>query len=512
MRAFPLSNFDEMAFFFAVNRSWKETGGMPKSNLEKILLAGSVTAIGAAFRKRELSIRDSVNWYLARIEMLNQKGPTLNAIKDVSSHAEADAETLQSELAAGRDRGPLHGIPVLIKDNVFIANEYTTTAGVTAFKDFVPRTTATLVRRLEDAGAIILGKTKLTEFADYVSDIMPAEFSGAGGVVRNPHGISYGRGQGSSVGSASSVAAGFAPLAIGGETQNSIQTPASYSSVVGFKASVGMISRMGIMPLVPSQDAPGPIARSVQDAALVFAAIGGADPRDAVSIQTQMLCDNARGRGLETLAHVRIGVPRIAMANREQFAGVMSQFEHALTALSKAGAQIVDPCDLPSAEQVQEVRSCVFRTEFKAALNAFLEDHSSPGGIASLASLIRWNETHPQHIPYGQSLLLAAEETRGLADPQYLADRARDIALSRKGGIDSALYAGEADVLIAPMGAAAKCTGKAGAPTLAIPFGLDFTGTPFGVTLYTSFGRDRLLLAVGGLVERAIGNRVIPNI
>jgi len=485
---------------------------MTTPDVERTLLEGTVRAIGGAYRKRELSIRESVSWFLSRIDTFNQKGPALNAVKDVSSHALEDARALDEELAAGRDRGPLHGIPILIKDNIFIANEYTTTAGVTALKDFVPTTTATLVRRLSDAGAIILGKTKLTEFADYVSDVMPAEFSGAGGVVRNPHGISYGRGQGSSVGSAAAVAAGFAPLAIGGETQNSIQTPSSYSSVVGFKASVGMISRVGIMPLVPSQDAPGPIARTVEDAAIVFAAIGGADPRDAVSIQMQMQCDNGRGRGLESLAHVRIGVPRIAMADREQFASIMPEFEEALSSLSRAGAQIVDPCDLPSAEQVQDVRSCVFRTEFKAALNAFLEDYNAPCGIASLEALIRWNEAHPRHIPYGQSLLIAAQETKGLADPQYLADRARDIALSRTGGIDAALYAGNADVLIAPMGAAAKCTGKAGVPTLAIPVGLDESGVPFGITLYTALGRDNLLLAVGKLVERAIGKRQLPKL
>jgi amidase len=485
---------------------------MATIDTDQLLLGGSVAAIGSAFRSKQVSVAEAVSWYLRRIEAFNQNGPALNAVKDVSGHAVEDAKRLDSELAAGRDRGPLHGVPILIKDNVFIANEYTTTAGVTALQNFVPKTTATLVHRLEAAGAIILGKTKLTEFADYVSDIMPAEFSGAGGVVRNPHGIPYGRGQGSSVGSASAVAAGFAPLAIGGETQNSIQTPASYSSVIGFKASVGMISRVGIMPLVPSQDAPGPLARCVDDAILVIAAIGGADPRDAVSIQMQMQCDRTRGRGLESLAHVRIGVPRIAMADREQFASVMPLFEGALSALSKAGAHIVDPCDLPSAEQMQEVRSCVFRTEFKAALNAFLEDHDSPGGISSLATLIRWNEAHPEHIPYGQSLLLAAEETQGLLDPKYLADRARDIALSRQGGIDAALYAGDADVLIAPMGAAAKLTGKNGGPTLAIPFGLDPTGTPFGVTLYTALGRDRLLLAVGRLVERAIARRVLPKL
>lgn len=485
---------------------------MAATDAEALLLSGSVGEIGALFRGKTLSIADATGWYLKRIDAFNHQGPALNCVKDVSAQALDDARRLDQELAAGRDHGPLHGIPVFVKDNILIATDFTTTGGVKALAGFVPKTTATLVRRLRDAGAIILGKTWLTEFADYVADTMPSEFSGAGGVVRNPHGIPYGRGQGSSVGSAAAVAAGFAPLAIGGETQNSIQTPSCYSSVVGFKPSVGMVSRVGILPLVPSQDAPGPITRAVEDARLVFAAIGGADPHDPLSIQMQAQYGTRRGAGFADIAHVRIGVPRIAMANREQFADVMPQFEAALSKLSKAGAQIVDPCDLPSAEQLQDVRSCVFRTEFKAALNAFLEEHGAPCGIASLETLIRWNEAHPEHIPYGQSLLLAAQDTKGLRDPQYIADRARDLALSRAGGIDAARTGGDADVLIAPMGCAAKCTGKAGAPTLAIPVGLDKDGVPFGVTLYTSFGHDASLLAAGRLVESVLGDRRLPKL
>jgi len=485
---------------------------MAKRDAEQILARGSVDEIGALFRTRALPIREATQWYLNRIEAHNQAGAALNCVKDISAQALDDAAALDAELSAGRDRGPLHGIPILFKDNIFIANRFTMTAGVGALKDFVPNTTATPVLRLIEAGAVLLGKTKLTEFADYVSDVMPAEFSGAGGVVRNPHGIAYGRGQGSSVGSASAVAAGFAPIALGGETQNSIQTPANFSSVVGFKPSVGAIPRTGILPLVPSQDAPGPITRNVADALIVFQTIGGADARDAVSIQTQALLNNRRGASLETISNLRIGVPRLAMADREQFADTMEFFENTLSALSRAGAKIVDPCDLPSAEQIQEVRSVVFKTEFKASINAFLEDHNAPCGIASLKALIEWNERHPELIPYGQSLLIAAEETDGLRSDRYRADRARDIALSRTGGIDAALDAGDADILIAPMGAAAKCTGKAGAPTFAIPMGMGANGTPFGVTLYTRFGQDRLLAAAALLVERAAGQRAIPNL
>jgi amidase len=476
----------------------------------QVLLSGSIAAIQTLIQTRRCTVVELTQWYLSRIEAFNKAGPRLNAVRVVSTHALEDARRADEALGAGRKLGVLHGIPVLIKDNVFIAHEYPAPAGASALLGFVPRTTATLVNSLTGAGAIVLGKTNLTELADYVADVMPAEFSSAGGVVKNPHGITYGRGQGSSVGSACAVAAAFAPVAVGGETQNSIQTPANFSSVVGLKPSVGMVSRAGIIPLVPSQDAPGVLTRCVEDAALLFELLAQADANDPVSVL--MRRDDRSGIGLHDLSGIRIGVPRRAMALRPEFAEVLPLFDAALSRLIGAGAALVDPCDLPSAEQLQEVRSCVFRTEFKASLDAFLEAHEAPGGIGSLADLVHWNTEHPELIPYGQSLLLAALETRGLNDPQYRLDRLRDIALSRNGGIDAALLAGNVDVLIAPMGAAAKCTGKAGAPTLAIPVGATPAGVPFGITLYTSLGKDRLLLAVGRLVERAIGKRRIPRL
>ncbi len=479
-------------------------------DMDDVLLRGSIASIHALLGARRCTVAELTQWYLSRIEAFNHAGPKLNAVRLLSTHALEDARRADEALASGHKFGVLHGIPVLIKDNVSIAHEYPTPAGATALLGFVPRHTATVVKRLTAAGAIVLGKTNLTEFADYVADVMPAEFSSVGGIVRNPHGIAYGRGQGSSVGSASAVAAAFAPIAVGGETQNSIQTPANFSSVVGLKPSVGMVSRAGIIPLVPSQDAPGVITRCVEDAALLFDVIAGADAHDPVSVL--MRRDDRSGIGLQDMSHVRIGVPRRAMALRPEFSETLPLFDAALSRLARAGATLVDPCDLPSAEQLQEVRSCVFKTEFKASLDAFLEAHEAPCGIGSLADLVRWNTEHPECIPYGQSLLFAALETRGLNDPQYRLDRLRDIALSRSGGIDAALLGGNVDVLVAPMGAAAKCTGKAGAPTLAVPAGVDATGMPFGITLYTSLGKDALLLAVGGLVERVIGERHIPRL
>lgn len=489
-------------------RLHNEFRGRMKSDVEVNLAQGSIAELGAHFRERSLSVEDAVGWYLSRIQRISESGPAINAVRETSARAIDDARRADQEFAAGRDRGPLQGIPVLLKDNILTADGMAATAGVAAFADFRPRREATVARRLRSAGAIIIGKANLCELADYVSDVMPSGFSGAGGFVRNPHGFEYGRGQGSSVGSAAAVAASLAVFAIGTETQNSIQTPAAYSSVVGYKPSVGMVSRTGIFPLVPSQDSPGPMTRSVEDAALVASVLAGADVRDTWSLfARQTLPSSIRGAALEGM---RIGVPRRQMASRPQFASVLPLFENCLSRLSKSGATIVDPCDLPSAEQLQDVPSCVFRVEFKAALNAFLEDNDAPCGIASLQSLIAWNEAHPAAIPYSQSLLIAAQATSGLDAAGYCADRERDLTYSRRDGIDAALAMHNVHALIAPMGAAAKCTGKAGAPVVSIPTGLDLDGVPFGVSVFASVGGDVRLLAIARTIEAIVGGRKLP--
>lgn len=484
---------------------------MSESNIDQVLTEGSITELRSSFLNRDLAIEEAVKWFLSRIDSLNQSGMAINAVREVSTRAIDDAKNADRLLAKGRVCGSLHGIPMLLKDNILTTDGMSSSAGAAALANFKSQREATIVRRLRQAGAIIIGKTNLTEFADYVSDVMPSGFSGAGGVVRNPHDIDYGRGQGSSVGSAAAVSASLAMFAIGTETQNSIQTPAAYSSIVGYKPSVGMVSRAGIFPLVPSQDSPGPMTRSVEDAALVASILVGADCRDTLSLLTVRPTSFSNLRN-SNLAGARIGVPRSHIASRPEFENVMHLFENCLSRLSRAGATIIDPCELPGAEQLEEIRSCVFRTEFKAALNTFLEDNDAPCSIGSLAELIAWNENHPDSIPYGQSLLLAAEATGGLDDPIYRADRDKDIFLSRNEGIDSALAMHDADILIAPMGAAAKCTGKAGAPVVSIPVGIDCTGVPFGITLFGAVGSDASLLATAVVIDRLIGHRLIPDI
>ncbi|HVL57300.1 MAG TPA: amidase family protein [Burkholderiaceae bacterium] len=477
-------------------------------DIEDVLLRGDLLQIGALIDARRISVRELVSWHLQRIDAFDRGGPGLNAVRELADAALQDAARADDEIAGGGRRGPLHGIAFLVKDNVLTGDAMACAAGARALAGFVPRSDASLVARLRAAGAILLGKTNMTEFADYVSDVMPSGFSGAGGVVKNPHGLEYGRGQGSSVGSAAAVAAGFAAFAIGSETQNSIQTPACHSSVVGFKPSVGMVSRAGVVPLVPSQDSPGPLTRTVGDAALVFDAIAGADCLDTATLHWPHR--RIGNRSPVALPALRIGVPRRAMADRDELRSLAPAFDAVLDALRRDGASIVDPCDLPSAEQLLQVRSSVFRTEFKAALNAFLRAHDSPCGIDSLRTLIAWNDARPEAIPYGQSLLLAANETAGIDEPGYRRDRAWDLALARGAGIDAAVRGAGVDALIAPMTVAAKCAGKAGAPVVAIPAGVDPAGSPFGITLFACAGEDQRLLAIAAAVERSIGQRRLP--
>lgn len=475
------------------------------SDLFSILGLSSARAIGEAIAAGKVTSYEATKWYLGRIEQLNTGVKGINCVRSISPLALEEASRADAEQAAGHSRGPLHGVPYLLKDNVFTVDGSFASAGSRALAHFIPPYEATLVARLRKAGAVLLGKTNLTEFADFVADTMPSEFSGVGGVVRNPLGLQYGRGQGSSVGSAAAVAAGLCAFAIGSETQNSIQAPAIHSSVVGFKPTIGRVSRHGLIPLVPSQDSPGALTRTVDDASLIFQAIAGPDIKD-----TATRVDFAKPARINmSLQGLRIGVPRRFIADNITAENEKMAFERTLDSLAQAGAIIVDPCDLPSAQQLHEVRSTVFRTEFKESLNTLLAT-LRPCGMTSMADIISWNNAHPDAIPYGQSLLEAANHSSGLLSPQYAEDRQRDIALSLDEGILAALKSGEADLLLSPMTAAAKCTGKAGAPVAAIPVG-QVDGVPFGVTLFSAPGHDQVVLYAAKAIEGVIGKRLVPK-
>jgi amidase len=457
------------------------------------LLQASIGDLQEAYRGGRITVAAVTRFYLDRIAAF----PALNAVRAVSPLALETAEALDRHLAAGSDLPALFGVPLLVKDNIFLADGTPCAAGAAALAGLIPSYDTTLVVRLKRAGAVILGKANMTEFADYVSETMPSEFSGLGGVVRHPRGLGYGRGGGSSVGPAAAVAAGLAQAAIGSETQNSIQAPAASSGVVGLKPTVGLVSRHGMIPLVPSQDTAGVLARSVGDAAVILDAMRGADPNDTATLPSAFVLPPRTGRP-------RLGLPRNGFFGRPG----QEAIEAALASLLRQAAEqhyaeIVDPAEIGTAAEVADLRSSVFRTEFKAALNALLARHASPGVPASLADIITWNRAHPEAIPYGQGLLEAAEATSGdLADPAYVVDRKRDLLLCRHAGLDATLAAHDLDALVVPMANAAKLTGKAGHPVVTLPLHYDDAAAPAAFSLIGHrFGEARLLTIAAALAR-----------
>lgn len=451
--------------------------------------------------------------FLDRIDALNQAGPALNAVRELNPAALDIAEALDAQRRTGQVRGPLHGIPVLLKDNIATGDGMACTAGSLALASLRPARDAGLVRRLRAAGAVILGKCNMTEFADYLSDVMPSEFSSAGGVVRHPYGQRYDRGGGSSVGPACAVAAGLCVAAIGSETQNSIQTPASQSGVVGLKPTVGLVSRAGVVPLAISQDTAGPLTRRVADAALLLSALAGVDLDDTLTLAAgaQVDADYARFLDPHALHGARIGIPRQVYFGRPGHEAAEAVAEQAIATLRAAGAIVVDPADVPSAHEVARLRSSVFAREFKVGVEAFLMAQGEAAPLHTLAQIIAFNQAHAgQCLRYGQALAEAAERTDGLDAAAYHADRRRDLTLSRELGIDAVCRQYRLDALLTPGGAAAKLSGKAGYPALTVPAGFDGDGLPVGVSFIGPAFAEGRLLAVAHAFECARGALAAP--
>src|SRR6266581_1343062 len=287
--------------------------------------------------------------FLQRVEAYDRSGPRLNAVLEVNPQAREIAEALDRERASGGIRGPLHGIPLFLKDNIATAERLHTSAGSLALKDCIAPCDAFLVARLREAGAVLLGKTNMTEWANFMTTGMPAGYSSRGGQVINPYGTDLGPG-GSSSGSAVAVAAGFCTVAVGTETSGSILAPANQNAVVGIKPTVGLVSRSGIIPIAASQDTAGPLARTVADAAALLGVLAGADPGDRATRASRAharpdYTASLDPRGLEG---ARVGVPRAVFFERLS-AAEMPVVAAALRALRDAGATLVDPADIPTA-------------------------------------------------------------------------------------------------------------------------------------------------------------------
>lgn len=460
---------------------------------------------------------DLVDAYLARIAAVDDSGPTLNAVIALNPNARADAEALDAERAAGTLRGPLHGIPVLVKDNIDVAG-LPTTAGSLALADHVPPDDAALVASLRNAGAVILGKTNLSEWANFRSTNSISGWSSAGGQTRNPYVLDR-NACGSSSGTGAAIAASLATVGVGTETDGSILCPSAVNGLVGFKPTVGVIPADGIVPIAASQDTAGPMARSIADAAVLMAALSsiGAAPHPAGGAAASP--DGSAGAG--PLAGKRFGLMRQAMGRH---AGLDAATEAAVARLREAGADVVD-VELPTWGQWGEAELTVLLYEFKDGLNRYLAEGPAP--VADLEALIAWNTANAQRaMPwFGQELLEQAQTKGPLTDPAYLEAKATARRLAGDEGLLKVLREGSFDALIAPTtgpawpidpvlgdhftSAGYGAAAVAGTPSLTIPMG-EIHGLPVGLSLLGARDGDADLLALGAAVETRLSGARRP--
>ncbi len=460
--------------------------------------------------------------YLARIAAMDRKGPMLRSIIAINPDALVQAAALDAERKAGRVRGPLHGVPVLIKDNIETADRMATTAGSLALRDNVTRRDAPLVAYLRRAGAVILGKTNLSEWANIRSTRSMSGWSAVGGLVRNPYALDR-TACGSSSGSGAAIAASLAAVAVGTETDGSVVCPSSINGLVGFKPTLGRISRTHVVPISHSQDTPGPMARSVRDAALLLSAMAGPDPADPATART-IVQDYATALSPDALRGRRIGVIRPDGLSP----ALTARFDAALAVLRAGGATLVDVVP-PKLDGLGRAELTVLQTELKTDLDAYLATTPPAVTTRTLAEVIAFNRDHAaDEMPFfAQETFEAAQKTRGLDDPAYRAARATSLRLAGREGIDAMLRTAKVDLLVEPTYAAAwlsdpvhgdqyggpsasELPAVAGYPHLTVPMGLA-QGLPVGLSFIGTADSDARVLAAGYAYEQRARARVAPR-
>ncbi len=463
--------------------------------------------------------------YLKRINAIDRRGPRLNAVIELNPDALAQARALDAERKQGL-RGPLHGLPVLIKDNIATADKMATTAGSLALAGLHAKADAHIVQRLRDAGAVILGKTNLSEWANIRSTRSSSGWSSRGGQTRNPHVLNRNT-SGSSSGSGAAAAAGLAALTVGTETDGSICSPANVCGIVGFKPTVGLVSRSGIVPISASQDTAGPMVRHVRDAALLLQVLAGADPRDAASAAPPSgPVDAAAALRSDALKGARIGVIRSAVPTQP---GVAALFEQALAVLRAQGAVLVDNLQIPGRDKYREAELTVLLCELKDGLAKYLRDYQPDAAVKTLGDVIAWNNAHAaQAMPhFAQELFDKAEATQGLDTPAYKDALATCRQYARAEGIDKLFAEQTLDAVVGPTGSLAwpidhllgdhyggggfgSAFAVAGYPHLTVPMGL-VADLPSGLSFAGLAWQDAKVLGLGYAYEQASQRRRAPR-
>jgi amidase len=465
--------------------------------------------------------------YLERIALLDGAGPTLHQILDQNPDASRIAAGLDAERRAGKIRGPLHGIPILLKDNIDTADRMTTTAGSLALEGSRPARDAFLADRLRAAGAVLLAKTNMSEWANFRSSRSSSGWSSRGGQGRNPYALDR-TPCGSSSGTGGAVAASFAAAGIGTETDGSITCPASAEALVGLKPTVGVVSRSGIIPISATQDTAGPMGRTVADVAALLGGITGVDPADAATRAAAPLSgvDFLSFLDPDGLKGVRLGVTRKHFTGYHD--GTDRLFAAAIDVLRQLGAVIIDPADLPHAGEYDAAEYEVLLHEFKSGLNAYLATLPAGPWPRTLTEMIAFNERERERVMpfFGQETFLAAEARGPLTSPVYRRALAKCRRLSRAEGIDAALTKHRLDALIAPTGnppwpidvingdhftgSVTTPAAVAGYPHITVPMGFDH-GLPVGLSLFGAAWTDGKLLKYAFAYEQATRHRRPPQ-
>ena len=487
----------------------------------------TVAQLQDAMTSGRYTARRIAELYLQRIQQIDRSGPTLRSVIEVNPDALAIADALDGERRTRGVRGPLHGIPILIKDNIDTADKMMTTAGSLALEGSIAARDAFVVERLRAAGVVILGKANLSEWANFRSSRSTSGWSGRGGQTRNPYSLDRNP-CGSSSGTGAAIAANLAAIGVGTETDGSIVCPSGANGLVGIKPTVGLVSRSGIIPISHTQDTAGPMARTVRDAALLLNVMTGVDPRDAATAagSRRTVADYTAGLDAPALEGARIGVAR------KHYTGYSPATDKLLAAVIDAlkarGAVIVDPADVPTASQLDDCEMEVLLYEFKADLNKYLAALPPAARIHSLADAIAFNEKEQdrelQH--FGQEIFVRAQAKQPLTSAAYKQVHATCRTRARTLGIDAVMTKHQLDALIAPtggpawpidlvngdhfLGASSTPGAVAGYPSVTVPAG-EVRGLPVGISFIGRAWSEKRLIALAYAYEQATKHRRPPT-
>ncbi|TCP57585.1 amidase [Tumebacillus sp. BK434] len=458
-----------------------------------------------------VTAHELVLMYLWRIAAYDQQGPQLKSVLEINPDALQIAAALDAERKRSGPRGPMHGIPVILKDNIDTADKMHTSAGSRALAASIAPEDAFVVKQLRAAGAVLLGKANMTEWANFMAHNMPTGYSSRGGQSLNPYGATFMTG-GSSAGSGITVGANLTAVAVGTETSGSILSPASQNSIVGLKPTVGLISRSGIIPLAHSQDTAGPMARTVRDAAILLNALTGVDANDPITATSAEAAQHDYTAFLKagSLQGIRLGVATHIMTQYELPAEKKALIDAALDVLRELGAEVCE-VELPHFDQDWS-SSKTFVHEFKSDLNAYLHRLGPAAPIRSLQELIAFNDADPERmLKYGQAHLIAAEATSGtLVEPDYILSRERDLYWAKEAGLDAMMAEHRLHAWIAPNNWGAMYPAIAGYPSITVPAGYVPSGEPVGVTFSAGAYSEPLLFQLAYAYEQATQHRKAP--